>query len=169
MFSGKTTELIRRVGAYPPESVLAIKHTIDTRFGRDAIISHGGKAIPATPVGSSIEVLDRIDDSTRLAAIDEAHFFDPELPGVVAKLNETGIDVVLASLEPDSWARPFAINASLRRQAGEVVSLLSICAQCGCPADRTQRVTPVVNGNMVVDPSQYEPRCSECWKPPVNA
>lgn len=167
MFSGKTTELINRVERYPSESVLAIKHAIDTRFGRDAIISHGGKSLAAIPVSSGRNILKLVESRMRVVAIDEAHFFDPDLLEVVAVLNERGVDVVLTSLEPDSWGRPFLINELLRERATECVLKTAICKQCGEVADRTQRLTPVVAGNMIVDPSNYEPRCRTCWRAPM--
>jgi thymidine kinase len=169
MFSGKTTELIARVERYPAGSVLAIKHVIDTRFGRDAIISHAGKSVAATPVSLARNILEQVSSQTQIVAIDEAHFFDLDLVEVVAALNDRGLNVVLTSLEPDSWGRPFPINEMLREQASECMLKTAICAGCGAVADRTQRITPVVAGNMVVDPSQYEPRCRRCWEAPCIA
>lgn len=169
MFSGKTTELILRVERYPAESVLAIKHSIDTRFGRDAIMSHGGQALPATPVSCAREILNLIGPKTQIVAIDEGHFFDVELVEVIEGLNRRGLNVVLTSLEPDSWGRSFRMNELLREAAAECVMKSAACAQCGGVANRTQRLTPVVNGNMVVDPSHYEPRCQRCWREPVVA
>jgi thymidine kinase len=169
MFSGKTTELINRVERYPSESVVAIKHAIDTRFGRDAIISHGGKALGAITVSCAREIMNVVETPTQIVAIDEGHFFDLDLQDVVKVLNERGVDFVVASLEPDSWGRPFPINELLREGARECVVKSAICARCGAVADRTQRLTPVVAGNMVVDPSQYEPRCRACWRAPVLA
>lgn len=166
MFSGKTTELITRVERYPAESVLAIKHAIDTRFGRHAIISHGGQSIRATPVRSAREIPPLVAAPTRVVAIDEGHFFELDLLDSIAELNGRGVDVVLTSLEPDSWGRPFPINDWLRERATECVTKSATCARCGGVADRTQRLTPVVAGNMVVDPSQYEPRCRACWQAP---
>lgn len=169
MFSGKTTELIRRVKGYPAEGVLAIKHAVDTRFGRDAIISHAGKSLSATPVRCAHDILNLVNEQTRVVAVDEGHFFDSELVDVVAELNERTVNVVMTSLEPDSWGRPFPINESLRQRASVCVLKTANCARCGDVADRTQRLTPIVAGNMVVDPSQYEPRCRSCWRAPVMA
>lgn len=166
MFSGKTTNLIRRVENYAPQTVLAIKHQIDIRFGQDAIITHGGKALAATPVSTALEIIGLVLESTRVVAIDEAHFFDTDLIEATRSVNRRGVDVVLASLEPDSWGRPFAINDLLRQTATECCVAMATCARCGAAADRTQRLTPIVGGNMVVDPSNYEPRCRNCWRPP---
>lgn len=168
MFSGKTTELIRLTSQIPPHSVLAIKHSIDMRFSRDAIITHGGKAIPAAPVSCASEITRLIQDRHRAVAIDEGHFFDALLADAALEITRRGIDVLIASLEPDSWGEPFPINASLREYASHCVEISAVCARCGSAADRTQRLTPIVDGNMVVDPSHYEPRCRRCWRPPPS-
>jgi thymidine kinase len=169
MFSGKTTELLRRVAGTPAAHVFAVKHSIDLRFAGGAIVSHAGKAFPAASVASAAEIVGLVGTRTALAAIDEAHFFDEGLIDIVRRLRERGIDVILASLEPDSWGRPFPINESLRALADECVVKHAACARCGAVADRTQRLTPIVGGQMVVDPSNYEPRCVKCWLPPVDA
>jgi len=169
MFSGKTTELIRRVAQSPTGSVLAIKHAIDTRYASHAILSHGGTALPATAVSAAAQIVELIRKETRTVAIDEGHFFDLELASVICDLNERGLHVVLTSLEPDSWGRPFPINERLREVADECVVRHAACARCGALADHTQRLTPIVGGNMVVDPSQYEPRCQACWRPPIQS
>jgi thymidine kinase len=169
MFSGKTTELLRRIDAQAPETVIAIKHVVDTRYSGAQIVSHAGKAHSAIAVHRSDDILAVVRPSTRIVAIDEAHFFDDDLLDTIATLADHGIDVVLTSLEPDSWGRPFPINHRLRSTGAEVVALFCFCARCGGRADRTQRLTPVVNGNMIVEPQNYEPRCEKCWKPPLDA
>ena len=103
-----------------------------------------------------------------MAAIDEAHFFDASLAAVVAGLAQRGVDVVVTSLQPDSWGRPFTVAERLLAIADEPMVTTATCARCGALADRTQRLTPIVDGQMVVKPSNYEPRCRSCWRPPLE-
>ena len=167
MFSGKTTELIRRIQRCPPGNVLVIKHDIDIRFSRDAIVSHSGKALPAVVVSRGREIFSHLRAPNRAVAVDEGHFFEPDFATVVEELCHMKIDVLVASLEPDSWGRPFSVNAHLRGLADETLVLTAHCARCGAAADRTQRLTPIIGGDMVVDPSNYESRCQACWRPPT--
>ena len=166
MFSGKTTELLRRLAEYPCGEALAFKHAIDTRYSASAIVSHGGKASPAIVVTDAGAIERHITDGIEIAAIDEAHFFDESLADVVARLAQRGVDVVLTSLQPDSWGRPFPAAERLLAIADEPIVTTAACAQCGAIADRTQRLSPIIDGQMVVEPSNYEPRCRNCWRPP---
>ena len=173
MFSGKTTVLFRRLEQYPASAILAFKHVIDRRYSADEIVSHGGKAWPAVAIATVAEIPGRIrmghrfqTGGTRIVALDEAHFFDGALVPTAGDLTQRGIDVILTSLDLDSWGRPFAVAEELRAIADESLMLHAVCARCGAKADRTQRLTPIVDGNMVGGPESYEPRCQACWLPP---
>jgi len=166
MFSGKTTELLRRVAEHPCGKALAFKHAIDTRYSASAIVSHGGKASPAIVVANADDIDRHVTDGIELIAVDEAHFFDERLAEVVARLAEQGADVVLTSLQPDSWGRPFPAAQRLLAIADEPIVTTATCARCRALADRTQRLTPIIDGQMVVEPDNYEPRCRNCWRPP---
>lgn len=168
MFSGKTSALLKIISESPIDSTLAIKHATDDRFDSHAIVSHAGVATDAVAIVGANDILNLIKTSTRLIALDEAHFFDAALPEIIRQLQSRAIDVVLTSLEPDSWGVPFPINNELRANADSCRLLTAVCARCGRDADHTQRLTPIVNGQMIVDPSNYEPRCRACWKPPIE-
>lgn len=166
MFSGKTTELLRRLDALDQASIRTFKHRIDRRYRSHAVVSHGGLARPAFPVASMGEIVARIDSGTSVVAIDEAHFFDTALVDLTRDLAARGVDVILTSLDLDSWGRPFAVARRLRAIADEPIDRNAVCAGCGGPADHTQRLTPIIDGNMVGGPESYEPRCLTCWSPP---
>jgi len=166
MFSGKTSELLRRLEMYPRRTTLAFKHALDTRYSATAIVSHAGKASPAIVVKNSAEIERHITEVIDMVAIDEAHFFDEGSVDVVARIVERGIGIVLTSLQPDSWGRPFPVADQLLAIADEPILSSATCARCGAVADRTQRLTPIIDGRMVVEPDNYEPRCVKCWRPP---
>src|SRR4028118_1401021 len=66
MFSGKTEELIRlsRRALYARRRVQVFKHALETRSEHDEIRSHNGVPHEAVPVGSSAELLARVDPTT---------------------------------------------------------------------------------------------------------
>ncbi|MEK6799112.1 MAG: thymidine kinase [Planctomycetota bacterium] len=169
MFSGKTTELLRSAERLPAERVQAFKPAIDTRYALDAVVSHAGRAFPATVVDSAAAIPPRIRTSVSLAAIDEGHFFGVELVEVVQGLARCGIDVVVAALDRDSWGREFPAMRRWVDVADTVTGLSAVCARCGREATRTQRLTPILDRSMVGGPESYEPRCEGCWKAPPEA
>lgn len=166
MFSGKTTELIRRIDAAHPAEVRAFKHHTDDRYCATRIVSHAGKSVSAIDVRGAGEMLRYVLPRTTLAVIDEGHFFDARLLDAVQAMTRRGVEVVIAALQPDSWGRPFPLVEKLIALADAAVEKRAHCARCHGEATRTQRLTPVVDGKMVVDPSNYEPRCVKCWTPP---
>lgn len=167
MFSGKTTELLRRLDRFPIESTVTVKHVIDDRYRVDAVVSHSGKARSAQAVARAEDIPSLVSDSIELVAIDEAHFFGASLIEVLQSITHRGVAVMTTLLDRDSWGRPFVIAERLRDLADETLELDAICGRCGKRADRTQRLTPIVNGRMVGGSEGYEPRCPACWTPPL--
>ena len=166
MFSGKTTELLRRLSELPPLSILVFKHMIDQRYWADAVMSHDGETWPAIRIASAEEIMDHLRPGIEVVAVDEAHFFDVNLVDVTRGLADRGISVITTSLDRDSWGRPFAVAERLCAIADESVVKYAVCSGCGVVADRTQRFTPIIDGNMVGGPESYEARCRKCWVPP---
>lgn len=168
MFAGKTTTLFRYLDLLDGQNVLLFKHVIDRRYRDDQVVSHSGKSCPAVSIPSSQAILSNLQDDTDFIALDEAHFFDLDLIDVVERVTSRGVGVLLTALDRDSWGQPFPLIERLSRIAGDVQKLFASCSQCNAPADRTQRLTPIINGNMVGGPESYEPRCRNCWHPPVQ-
>jgi thymidine kinase len=166
MFGGKTEELLRRLRARAGANVRAFKHTRDNRYSDRDIVSHGQDHSPATVVTRAAEILDHVDGTEDLIGIDEGHFYDSKLAAVCDKLADRGIDVLVTALDPDSWGRTFPTIEQLKQTADTVTTITTICARCGEPADRTQRVTPITDGNIIGGPEAFEPRCATCWHPP---
>jgi len=168
MFSGKTTELLRRLDAAAAEISVVFKHVIDVRYARDSVVSHAGKSCPAVVVDGAHAILSAVPEGATLVAVDEAHFLDGSLVDVVTLLRDRGVNVVLTALDRDSWGRPFSVIEKLSTAADERAVLTATCAMCGVKATRTCRKTPIVNGYMIGGAESYEPRCCKCWQPPVE-
>lgn len=169
MFSGKTTELLRRVEGTVSGRAVVFKHVIDTRYAIDAVVTHGGKSCTAVVVDGSSAMLRRIGDDASLVGVDEAHFLDNEIVEVVGGLRRKGLDVVLTALNYDSWGNEFPVVERIGVISDVRIILTATCALCGEPADRTQRTSPIINGNMIGGAESYEPRCARCWTRPGNS
>ncbi len=108
MFSGKTEELIRRLKRVKIANlkVEIFKPAIDTRYDELNIVSHDTNAIQSTPVDNSQKIL-LMAQGADVIGIDEAQFFDDELPNVCDALAYQGIRVIVAGLDMDFTGKPF--------------------------------------------------------------
>jgi thymidine kinase len=133
MFAGKTEELLRRVrrAEVAGRQVVVINHALDIRHGTDRVASHAGLDYPSLAASSADEIERAVPDGTDLVAIDEAHFFGPELIPVVTRLADRGMTVIVAGLDVTFEGRPFEPLPSLMALAERVDKLTAICAACG--------------------------------------
>lgn len=108
MFSGKTEELIRRLKRVKIANlkVEIFKPAIDTRYDETNIVSHDTNVITSTPVENSQNIL-LLAQGADVIGIDEAQFFDAELPNVCDELAYRGIRVIVAGLDMDFTGKPF--------------------------------------------------------------
>lgn len=167
MFSGKSEELIRRVrrAQFAKQNIAVFKPKIDNRYSDEAVVSHNGTSFIARPIAHSTEIFQHIDPEIDLIAIDEVQFFDDEVVKVIQHLADSGHRVVAAGLDQDFRGEPFTVMPALMAIAELVTKLQAVCAVCGSPASRTQRL---INGEpasyddpiILVGASEaYEPRC----------
>ncbi|WP_022798131.1 thymidine kinase [Thermus islandicus] len=170
MFSGKSEELIRRVrrALIARQRVLVFKPQLDRRYHESQVVSHDGKRVEALPVESAAEMEAWLDPLPEVVAVDEVQFLDPGCVSLAERLARMGVRVILAGLDLDFRGEPFGIMPELLARAEFVDKLTAICARCGAPATRTQRL---VNGSPARynDPvilvgawEHYEPRCRAC-------
>ena len=167
MFAGKTEELLRRVrrAVIGGREVVIFTHALDTRQGSGVVASHAGLEHPSRVVRSAAEILEHVPAGTDLVAIDEAHFFGPELVPVVEELASRGMVVVVAGLDVTFAGRPFEPLPSLMAVAERVDKLTAICTVCGEEAVFHQSIAPVEAGDTALiaehvgGSEKYEARC----------
>jgi thymidine kinase len=161
MFSGKTEELIRRVkrAQIAKQRVQIFKPAMDTRYAEEEVVSHSSLAIKAEPVETSIDILMRLKDSTRVVAIDEIQFFDENIVTVVTKLAARGCRVICAGLDLDYRAQPFGPMPELLAIADEVTKIHAVCTVCGAHAVRSQRLSKSKDQVLLGEKDAYEARC----------
>ncbi len=161
MFSGKTSELIRRVerAQIAKQRVQIFKPAIDVRYDKEDVVSHTSRSLKAEPVESAVDILLKLKDSTRVVAIDEVQFFDDAIVTIVMKLAARGYRIICAGLDLDYRARPFGPMPTLLALADEVVKIHAICTVCGAPATRTQRLSTAKAQVLLGETDAYEARC----------
>ena len=130
MFSGKTEELIRRMkrAEFAKQKVEIFKPALDTRYDGEAVVSHNENTIRSTPVPSSSNI-PLLATDVDVVGIDEAQFFDDELPMVCRQLANRGVRVIIAGLDMDFKGEPFGPIPALMAQAEFVTKVHAICLQ----------------------------------------
>jgi thymidine kinase len=164
MFSGKTEELIRRLkrAQFAKQKVEIFKPQVDTRYDEVKVVSHQGNEIHSTPVPASANILLLVHD-VDVVAIDEAQFFDMELPNVCNELANRGIRVIIAGLDLDFQGKPFGPMPQLLATAEYVTKVHAICLSCGDLAYVSHRKN---NNDKLVflgETESYQPLCRDCY------
>jgi thymidine kinase len=164
MFSGKTEELIRRLkrSQLAKQKIEIFKPTIDKRYSDIKIVSHQGNEIVSTPVPSSSNIL-LMATEVDVIGIDEAQFFDDELPNVCKQLANLGVRVIVAGLDMDYTGKPFGPMPDLLAMAEYVTKVHAICMSCGNLAYVSHRKTTDDKLVMLGETDSYEPLCRDCF------
>lgn len=164
MFSGKTEELIRRLkrAKFAKQNVEIFKPQIDTRYSVEDVVSHDSNAIRCTPVTSSGNIL-LMSSEVDVVGIDEAQFFDNNLPEVCNKLADMGIRVIVAGLDMDFKGNPFGPMPQLMAIAEHVTKVHAICVKCGNLAQNSHRTIKAEKLVVLGETDSYEPLCRSCF------
>ena len=175
MFSGKTKKLIELIQKWQQQkmSFQIFKHALDTRFEIHKIVAHSGESFNAQAIGSSCDLLEKVDTiTTQAIAIDEIQFFDPTIYEICAALVRQGKQVVVAGLDLDFRGEPFGAMPLFLSAADVIHKTSGTCCICGERARFTQRMThkkpacryePLV---IVASQDRYEARCWNCYEFP---
>ena len=168
MFSGKSTELIKKYNEYNEhndKNILLINHTNDTRYGKNVISSHNKKQLKCF---SCLELKEaRSHESyktSNMIMIDEAQFF-PDLFDFVIKASETdNKDIIIAGLDGDYKREPFGDILRLIPLSDDIIKLKATCKFCNNTAIFTKRI---INNNkqfLIGGTESYVPVCRTHYK-----
>ncbi|MBM56344.1 MAG: thymidine kinase [Euryarchaeota archaeon] len=146
MFSGKTEELLRRVrrSQIARLPTVLVKPAIDTRYAVGDVVSHDKNAMPSVVVEKASDIMNVLEVEGRPAlvvAIDEAQFFDDDLPRVCSELANKGMRVIVAGLDLDFNGVPFGSMPQLLALAEEVTKLHAVCVETGRAAHFSHKIS----------------------------
>ena len=164
MFSGKTEELIRRLkrAQFAQQKIEIFKPVIDVRYDKKKVISHDQNEIISTPVSSSSEILDLINEAD-VVGIDEAQFFDSKLSDVCSAIAKKGVRVIVAGLDMDYLGKPFGPIPNLMATAEFVSKVHAICVDCGDLAIHSNRIVASKDLVHLGEQEEYEALCRSCF------
>lgn len=159
MFSGKTTELLRRAFRYERMGmkILYLKYKGDVRYSTQ-ITSHDAKKKDCLLVLDIADIMHLLKDYN-VVVIDEAQF----IKGLDI-LDTLDCKVILAGLDSDFRREPFYTITNLVAKCTQITKLSAIC-KCGNEAYFTKlKKNDDVEGNELIGGSElYEASCKKCF------
>jgi thymidine kinase len=164
MFSGKTEELIRRLkrAKIANQKVEIFKPKLDTRYDELKVVSHDENFILAVPIDHSRKMLE-LTEGVGVVGVDEAQFFDEDLPEVCQQMALAGKRVIIAGLDMDFKGRPFGPMPAMLAVAEYITKVHAICQHCGNLATHSYRLATVDSTVMLGEKESYEARCRTCY------
>jgi len=119
MFSGKSTELMRRISSYTAVDIptLVLNSMLDTRCEDNMIKTHSQQTHSAIKVDRLMNIIDDpIFYKLEVIGIDEAQFF-PDLVEFVLFAEKYNKTIIIAGLDGDSNRKPF----------GQILECIPLC------------------------------------------
>ena len=160
MFSGKSTELIRRLKRNQAigTPILVINSTKDVRSEKDVLHTHDKSTLNCIKT-NSLETVD-VPIGTKVVGIDECQFFTG-LQDFVQSCLDRGINVILAGLDGDFMQQIFGELLSLVPLADQVTKLTALCMECldGTPGPFTKRTVESTEQELVGSSECYKAVC----------
>jgi len=164
MFSGKTTELVRRIRRYTiaKHRCVVIKYSRDTRYtAEDEAATHDKMTIRAKPCAS----LEEVEDAVKVydvIGIDEGQFFGT-LVEFAEKMGNLGKIVIVACLDGTFQRKPFGRVLELIPLAESVTKLNSVCMRCYNEAAFTKRLGCETEVEVIGGADKYIAVCRRCF------
>jgi len=164
MYSGKTSEMIRRIQMYRTLDIpIAIyTHCCDTRYTHSGICTHNRTQIEAIPVGTLSNIRNLEDYKTaKVVFIEEAQFFSDLFETVCECANTDNKIVIISGLDGDFQMKPFDQIMRLIPCAETVVKLNALCKKCGdgTIASFSKRIVNSQERELVGSDGVYEAVC----------
>ena len=163
MFSGKTSELIRRLKRLRVinKNILVINSAKDTRSPDEVLKTHDNVKFNCYKTYDLFDVMDTVEfDEADIIAVDEAQFF-PRLKKFVECCLHCKKDIILAGLDADSFQKKFGELLDCIPLACEVTKLSALCMRCndGTPGPFTKRTVDDTRLELIGGSDMYEAAC----------
>ena len=149
MFSGKSTELIRRINRYKvlSKKILVINHKLDQRYSESSISTHSNMKLECISLQNLNDIKKNKEfkkeyDNCEVLVIEEAQFFEDLYEVVVNAADNDNKIVIVAGLDGDSKREEFGDILRLIPKCDSVKKLHALCVKCkdGTCASFTKRL-----------------------------
>lgn len=162
MFSGKSTELMRRVRRFQiaQYKCLVIKYAKDTRYS-NSFSTHDRNTIDALPACMLRDVTQE-SLSVAVIGIDEGQFF-PDIVDFCEMMANEGKTVIVAALDGTFQRKAFGSILNLVPLAESVVKLTAVCMECFREAAYTKRLGLEKEVEVIGGADKYHSVCRLCY------
>ncbi|XP_030594221.1 thymidine kinase, cytosolic [Archocentrus centrarchus] len=163
MFSGKSTELMRRVRRFQVAqyNCLVIKYAKDTRYSDTGMATHDKNTMEAVPANSLRDVRSLALQAC-VIGIDEGQFF-PDTVEFCEEMANLGKTIIVAALDGTFQRKPFGNILNLIPLAESVVKLHAVCMQCFKEAAYTKRIGAEKEVEVIGGADKYQAVCRRCY------
>ncbi|KAK7072749.1 Thymidine kinase, cytosolic [Halocaridina rubra] len=163
MFSGKTTELMRRLKRYQiaKHNCLIIKYAKDVRYDNDGIATHDKQTLPAVST-TVLQDLKEKAEAYSVIGIDEGQFF-PDTVEFAEEMANRGKIVIVAALDGTFQRSGFGNILSLVPLCESVVKLTAVCMICFEEASYTRRTSSETSVEVIGGSEKYIATCRKCY------
>jgi thymidine kinase len=164
MFSGKSTELLRRIRRcnVVGRKALVIKYAKDTRYSKDKLATHDQQLWDAVAVGNLADVDSRTTDAYDVIGIDEGQFF-PDIVPFCENAANAGKTVIVAALDGTFQRLPFGHILELIPKAESVTKLTAVCMICRKEAAFSKRISAETAVEVIGGSDKYIAACRHCY------
>ncbi|GFO38103.1 thymidine kinase [Plakobranchus ocellatus] len=169
MFSGKTTELMRRMKRYQiaNQKCMIIKYAKDVRYDTSGIATHDKQVLSAWPTENLTDLYSEACKHD-VIGIDEGQFY-PEIVSFCDKLAELGKVVIVAALDGTFQKKGFGDILNLVPIAESVIKLNAVCMSCFGEGSFTKRKGSEKKVEVIGGAEMYLATCRGCFHSPAKS
>lgn len=164
MFSGKTTELLRRVTRQQlgGRRTLLVKYSHDGRYSETRVSTHDMKMHDAVACSSLNDLQPSLLEEHGVIGVDEGQFFG-DLVEFADAMACRGKLVFVAALDGTFERRCFGAVCELFPRAESITKLAAVCTSCGADASFTRRISGETEVEVIGGTDKYTPLCRSCF------
>jgi thymidine kinase len=158
MYSGKSTELIRRTSRYEAigKNILIINSVLDSRTD-NSVKTHSNNKKKAIKTKNLLNILDLdLYKNSEVIGVDEGQFFD-DLLDFVKIVEKTDKILIIAGLDGDYKREPFGDILKCIPLCDELIKLSAMCMHKndGTPSSFTKRIVNSNNQTLIGAKDSY--------------
>lgn len=166
MFSGKTTELIRRMRRYDVSNhrCLLIKYANDDRYDKENVSTHDQAKMTASVCLRLADVESQAQNFD-VIGVDEGQFF-PDVVTFAENMASQGKVVIVAALDGTYQREGFPNILKLLPLSESIIKLMAVCMVCYREAAFTKRIGSETEVEIIGGADKYKAVCRKCYNSP---